>query len=92
MVCIFISKLFSISVNFTNRHDVFRTHRPVCSTTDAGWYYYDFESGTMTGLDDLAGASLKLAKDQERGAFQIGNGATQVRGDKTIFGMMGWFR
>ncbi len=57
----------------------------------AGWYYYNSLSGTMTGLDALAGGQLSLAINMH--PFQVGIGANQLFSaeDQVSNGAGGWF-
>jgi hypothetical protein len=55
----------------------------------AGWYYYDWAKGTMTGLNKLAGAKLNLKKRGK--ALQVGVGASDQVPDIERFGATGWF-
>jgi phage tail protein X len=56
-----------------------------------GWYYYYSLSGTLTGLDALAGGQLSLALHQH--PFQVGIGANQLFNaeDQVTNGAGGWF-
>ncbi len=59
------------------------------STT--GWYYYYSLTGSLTGLDELAGGKLSLAIHQH--PFQVGIGANQLFSaeDQVTNGAGGWF-
>lgn len=80
---------FDVTLELANRRDM---DSPMALTNNNGWYYYDLENGRMSGADDFAGADLTLSPDIQRGAFQIGNGATLIREDETIYGLHGWFQ
>lgn len=65
---------------------------PVLMNTNpntTGWYYYDWGTATMTGLNDLAGAKVNLKKRGK--AFQVGVGASDQIVDTDKFGATGWF-
>jgi hypothetical protein len=57
----------------------------------SGWYYYYTLSGSMTGLDALAGGKLNLAIHMH--PFQVGIGANQLFNaeDQVSNGAGGWF-
>ncbi|NJN33617.1 MAG: hypothetical protein HC817_04540 [Saprospiraceae bacterium] len=55
----------------------------------AGWYYYDWGTATLTGLNDLAGMKLNLKKRGKAFQFGIG-GADQVPDVNNLSGT-GWF-
>lgn len=57
----------------------------------AGWYYYYSLSGSLTGLDALAGGKLSLVIHQH--PFQVGIGANQLFSaeDQVSNGAGGWF-
>ncbi|MFY9821172.1 MAG: SdrD B-like domain-containing protein [Thermoanaerobaculia bacterium] len=50
------------------------------------WFYYTSFTGTLTGIDNYAGAEIQLA--QTGPAFQVGVGANGKNGN---FGASGWF-
>ncbi len=58
----------------------------------AGWYYYTGLTGTLTGLDGLAGGILNLNLNSMH-AFQVGIGANQIPDEPLDFvqnGAAGW--
>ena len=83
---------FDVTLELANRRDVDRPYGFINGTSDDGWYYYDLDNGSMLGTDDFEGAELSLTPDTQRGAFQVGNGATQIEQDSTIYGLHGWFQ
>ncbi len=59
---------------------------------DADWYYYTSMTGTLTGLDGIAGGVLSLNLNSMH-AFQVGIGANQIPDeplDKVANGAAGW--
>jgi len=55
---------------------------------DSDWYYYNTTSGTLTGLDAVAGAIYSISR---RGpAMQLGTGAN-VTDSESVFSGSGWF-
>ncbi len=51
------------------------------------WYYYTTSDGTLTGLNELAGAEISISRFGE--AFQIGKGANPTDGTNA-FAASGW--
>lgn len=59
---------------------------------ETGWYYYTSMTGTLTGLDGLAGGVLNMNLNNMH-AFQVGIGANQIPDsdpDKISNGAVGW--
>jgi hypothetical protein len=59
----------------------------------AGWYYYTGLTGTLTGLDGLAGGVLNIQPNTMH-AFQVGIGANQIPDEPLDFALNGaasWF-
>jgi Ricin-type beta-trefoil lectin domain-like/HYR domain/Secretion system C-terminal sorting domain/Lectin C-type domain len=85
---------FRINLTFTGQTFTAPMGSPYNTTAvpDAAWYYYTAMTGTLTGLDGLAGGVLNLNLNSMH-AFQVGVGANQIPDsdlDKTSNGAAGW--
>lgn len=89
------SRRFQVSINFSNRSCTLptgmtpETNNLPTGTSTANWYYQTLTSGTLTGLNDLAGAQLTLRQHMMPSQIGIG-GANQVV-DAANLGLTGWF-
>ena len=89
------SRRFQVSINFSNRSCTLptgmvpeRNNLPT-GTSTANWYYQTLSSGTLTGLNDLAGARLTLS--QHMMPSQAGVGGANQFVDAANLGLTGWF-
>ena len=85
---------FSINLTFTGQTFTAPMGSPYNNTAvpEADWYYYTAMTGTLTGLDGLAGGVLNLNLNNMH-AFQVGTGANQIPDsdlDKVANGAVGW--
>ena len=82
---------FDISVNLSGRTSTPPAGSPKgtnCYNINTGdWYYYTNLSGTLTGLNDVAGGVISIALDNNI-AFQVGTGANL--NDENRFGASSW--
>ena len=85
---------FQINLTFSGQTFIAPVGSPYNNTgvPDAGWYYYTSMTGTLTGLDGIAGGVLSLTLNPMH-AFQVGIGANQIPDeplDKVANGAAGW--
>ena len=90
------TRRFQVTVNFSQRSCTLpqgmtpETNNLPAGTSIANWYYYVLSSGTLIGLDQLAGASLTL--QQHMMPSQAGVGGSNQAADATKLGLTGWFQ
>lgn len=86
------TRRFDIDIMFIGQTSTAPAGSPMLINTTpsiVGWYYYDWGTATLTGLNDLAGAKLNLKKRGK--AFQVGIGAADQTVDIGKFSASGWF-
>ena len=86
---------FQVNLTFTGQTFTTPVGSPYNNTgvPAAGWYYYTGLTGTLTGLDGLAGGVLNIQPNTMH-AFQVGIGANQIPDealDKVANGAASWF-
>ena len=89
------ARRFIVNVQFTSRSCTLapganqETNNLPPGTPTTGWYYYVLTSGTLTGLDQTAGAQLNLV--QHMMPTQVGVNAHNQGADVGKIGLAGWF-
>ena len=89
------ARRFSVRVNYVQRSCTLapganqETNNLPPGASTSGWYYYTLASGTLTGLDQCAGASLTLV--QHMMASQVGVNGHNQGVDVGKLGLAGWF-
>ena len=86
------TRRFQVNIHFISQTFTAPPGSPILFNTTpstVGWYYYDWGTSTLTGLNDLAGAKLTLQKRDK--PIQVGTGAADQIEEIGKLSANGWF-